>query len=128
MGRTEDEKVSTGFSWRVCDILASNSMLLANSTDDLVKLFGGIVPTFDNAEELRDKSQYFLMHDKERKEIVKTCQQFIDKNHRYENVFKIVEEYSGIKLLNIGKAEPIYQFSRTNIKQQRYLRRQRKCL
>lgn len=121
-------QVSTGFSWRVCDILASNSMLLANSTDDLVKLFGGIVPTFDNAEELRDKSQYFLMHDKERKEIVKTCQQFIDKNHRYENVFKIVEEYSGIKLLNIGKAEPIYQFSRTNIKQQRYLRRQRKCL
>lgn len=119
-------QVNTGFSWRVCDIMASNSMLLSNPTDDLVRLFGGIVPTFNDAKELKDKCQYFFKHEKERIDIVNTCQKLIDKNHRYENVFEIIENYSRIKLLNIGQSEPICQFSRTNKKQQRYLKRMEK--
>ena len=101
-------------------------MLLSNPTDDLVRLFGGIVPTFNDAKELKDKCQYFLKYDKERADIVKTCQQFINKNHRYENVFKIVEEYGRVKLLDVGGPTPVCQFNRTNKKQSRYLRRQGK--
>lgn len=116
-------QVNTGFSWRVCDIMASNSMLLANPTDDLIRLFGGIVPTYNNAQELKDKCQYFLKNEKERLDIVIACQKLIDKKHRYENVFQTIEEYSGIKLLNLGTACTVEQFSRTNTKQQRYLRK-----
>ena len=116
-------QVNTGFSWRVCDIMASNSMLLSNPTDDLVRLFGGVIPTFDNAYELKDKCQYFLKNDKERLDIVKACQKLIDQNHRYENVFQTVEEYSGIKLLNLGATQAVQQFARTTEKQQGYLRR-----
>lgn len=119
-------QVNTGFSWRICDIMASNAMLLANPTDDLFRLFGGVVPTFNNAQELRNKCQYFLKNEKERADIVKACQKLIDKNHRYENVFQTIEEYSGIKLLNLGPACTVEQFSRTNTKQQRWVRKRGK--
>ena len=115
-------QVNTGFSWRVCDIMASNSMLISNPSKDLIRLFDGIVPTFDSARELKDKCQYFLKNEAERTDVVKACQKMIDKNHRYENVFKIIEEYSGIKLLNTGVAQAVEQFSRTKKKQKRWLR------
>ena len=116
-------QVNTGFSWRVCDIMASNSMLLSNPTDDLLKLFGGIIPTYKTKEELKDKCEYYLKHENERQDIVKICQKMIEKNHRYENVFSIVENISGIKLLNVGPSCPIQEFSRTAKKRSKYLRR-----
>lgn len=116
-------QVNTGFSWRVCDIAASNSMLLSNPSDDLARLFGGVIPTFDSTRELKDRCEYFLKNEAERNDIVKTCQKMIDKNHRYENVFKLIEEYDGIKLLNVGPSKQEEQLSRTHKKQYRYLRR-----
>ena len=116
-------QVKTGFSWRVGDIMASNSMLLSNPSEDLIRLFDGTVPTFDSARELKDKCQYFLKNEAERTNIVKASQKMIDKNHRYENTFKVIEEYSGIKLLNTGVAQAVEQFSRTKKKQQRWLRK-----
>lgn len=118
-------QVNTGFSWRVCDIMASNSMLMSNPSEDLIRLFDGTVPTFDSARELKDKCQYFLKNEAERTDIVKACQKLIDNNHRYENVFNIIEDYSGMKLLNAGMARPPELFSRTKTKQQRWLRKQK---
>ena len=103
--------------------MASNSMLLSNPTDDLLKLFGGIIPTYKTKEELKDKCEYYLKHENERQDIVKICQKMIEKNHRYENVFSIVENISGIKLLNVGPSCPIQEFSRTAKKRSKYLRR-----
>lgn len=113
-------QVHTGFSWRVCDILASNAMLLANPTADLQHYFGGIVPTYRTAAELKDKCRYFLSHEAERADIVQACQTLIDKNHRYENVFQVVENYTGIKLLQLGLPRRVRKLYRTRVRQNRY--------
>lgn len=115
-------QVNTGFSWRVCDIMASNSLLIANPTDDLFKLFRGIIPTYKTSNELRDKCLYYLNNELERKEIVNTCNRLIDKNHRYENVFAIVENITGIKLLYVSDPTTIKEFSRVERRKQNYLK------
>jgi len=98
-------QANTGFSWRVCDILASNALLISNPSEDLTRLFGGIIPTYKNAKELREKIKYYLTHDKERREIVEKCHKIINKNHRYENVFEVIGNYYNFKLLGTGAGE-----------------------
>lgn len=93
-------QVNTGFSWRVCDILASNAMLLSYPSADLKTLFQGAIPTFLTAQDLRDKVSYYLKNEKERKEIVAFCQNIIQKKHRYENVFSILQEFLHIPLFH----------------------------
>lgn len=115
-------QVNTGFSWRVCDILASNALLLSNPSDDLTRLFSGIIPTFKTEKELRDKSLYFLKQENERKEIVKMCHKIIDDHHRYEHVFQVIEEYANIRLLNDHNGY-LYELPRTRRKKEKYLKK-----
>lgn len=119
-------QVNTGFSWRVCDILASNALLISNPSKDLDRLFGGIIPTYNNADELRAKVEYYLSHDKERQEIIKKCQKIIDKNHRFENVLAILENFTRYKLLNLGLDGKTILLSRTKKLQNKYEKRQKK--
>ena len=72
-------QVKTGFSWRICDILATNSMLLTNPTKDLQKLFNNIIPVYENQKDLREKVLYYLKHEDERKDIVLKSQEIIEK-------------------------------------------------
>ena len=113
-------QVNTGFSWRVCDILASNALLISNPSKDLDRLFGGIIPTYNNADELRAKVEYYLSHDKERQEIIKKCQKIIDKNHRFENVLAILENFTRYKLLNLDLDGKTILLSRTKKLQNKY--------
>ena len=115
-------QVDTGFSWRVCDILASNSLLLSNKSDDLTQFFGGIVPTYSTPEDLRDKCNYFIKHKKEREAIVKQCNKMINKNHRFENIFKIIGDYTNYSLLNTSKKGQLKNLSITEKKQMKYIR------
>lgn len=115
-------QVNTGFSWRVCDILASNALLISNPSKDLERLFGGIIPTYKDANELREKVIYYLNHDKERREIVAKCHEIINKNHRYENVFKVIGDYYNMSLIN--NTDGKLQFlKRTIRKQNEYLQK-----
>lgn len=90
-------QVRTGFSWRTCDIMASNAMLLSNKTKDLEVLFGNIVPTYEDEKDIRDKCLYFLKHDKERQDIVKSCNKIINLKHRYEHLMLLLSEFIGLK-------------------------------
>ena len=51
-----------GFSWRVCDILASNVVLLSNRQPDLLQLCKGKVdlPTYESKAEARDIAKALL--------------------------------------------------------------------
>lgn len=52
----------TGFSWRVADIMASNSCLISPSKSDLARLNPYIkMPTFENPEEARILCKKLLM-------------------------------------------------------------------
>lgn len=115
-------QVNTGFSWRVCDILASNAMLLSYPSADLQTLFQGAIPTFLTAQDLRDKVNYYLKNEKERKEIVAFCQNIIQKNHRYENVFSILQEFLHMPLFHEVQGK-VVNMRITDKLQKKYLKR-----
>lgn len=115
-------QVMTGFSWRVCDILASNALLLSNKTRDIDTLFAGLIPTYNDPMDLRDKCAYYLSHENERRDIVRQCQQIIDKNHRYENMLQIVAECTGMTMVNAGPVGRIENFAYVEKKQAQYIK------
>lgn len=83
-----------GFSWRVCDILASNSLLLSCPQPDLIRLMKGYadLPTYTSPAEARELSKKILADDSWRKELVLASQQMIDDKCRFDQKFKIIEE------------------------------------
>lgn len=99
-------QVNTGFSWRVCDILASGAMLLSSPSKDLRLLFNDLIPTFSSSKELQDKVSYFLKHEQERKDIIRACHTKIEKAHRYTHVFSKIQDFYNIPLLNKKQGTP----------------------
>lgn len=92
-----------GFSWRVCDILASNATLLSCRQPDLVSLSKGYVdlPMFESPAEARDLTIKLLRDPEWRKELSKGSQKMIEEKCRFEPKFKIMEEViSGLTLFS----------------------------
>ena len=80
-------QATSGFSWRVCDIMASDSCLVSVHTADIEKLFPGIhIPLFHNKFEARKICQDLLLNENKRKDIVLSCNEMIDKNYRFNNI------------------------------------------
>ncbi len=101
-------QASSGFSWRVCDILASNACLVTEKTEDL-KAFGIKIPQFENMQEARELCQKLLKNENMRTDIVEAAHEIIEKNYRFNHVLSALEYTSGIKLQfdNIGSLEII---------------------
>lgn len=116
-------QAKTGFSWRVCDIMASNAMLLSNDNADLKKQFGNIIPTYKTSEELKKLCLYYLEHDDERIDIVNKAQEIINKKHRFINLLELLQQYTEIKLLNNETNGKLLNTTRTNYLQKKYLRK-----
>ena len=92
----------TGFSWRVCDILASNACLLSDPRKELTKLMGPYIdmPTYESPAEARELAQKLLKDDAWRKDIVAASQRAVDENCRFEQKLKKLEDFVGIPLIN----------------------------
>lgn len=106
---TKHIQAKSGFSWRVCDILASNACLVTQPASDLVK-FGFNVPTFESPAEAREVCIKLLKNENMRKDIVEQSQAVINKNHRFEHILPQIEDFTGVKLHsdNEGCLENIY--------------------
>lgn len=92
-----------GFSWRVCDIMASNACLVSSYTPDLELLFSGInIPTFTNRFEARELCIKLLNNENMRKDIVLNCQEVINKKYRFENLLTRLESFTNINLHTNG--------------------------
>jgi hypothetical protein len=74
-------QATSGFGYRVFDLLASSALLITNfhEDSDLARLFGENheIPTYRTPEELRQKALYYLDHEDERKERVAYCNQLV---------------------------------------------------
>lgn len=116
-------QVKTGLSWRVCDILATNSMLLTNPTNDLKSLFGNIIPTYQNEKDLRKKVLYYLKHEDERKDIVQKSQLIIEKKHRYKHLFSRLEEITEMKFIDLKQKGRLVNVKRTQKIQNLYYKK-----
>lgn len=96
---TRHIQAKSGFSFRVCDIMASNACLVSEPCNDFKLLFPNIkLPTFSTPAEAKKICQKLLSKESMRLEIVEQCQEVIDKNHRFKNVLEQIEDCVGIPL------------------------------
>ena len=90
-----------GFSWRVCEIMASNAVLLSDyraDLDRLMKPYFKDFPMYNNAQEARELANKILKDDGYRKALVEASNKMVDENCRFEPKIKKVEELTGVKL------------------------------
>ena len=88
-----------GFSWRVCDIMASSGCLVSEWTPNLTKYFPQVpIPMFRNKYEAHEQCAKVLKDDKLRAEVVAASQQAIDEKFRFRHVLPIIEAMCGLTL------------------------------
>lgn len=88
-GQTTD-----GFSWRVCEILASNAVLLSNRKKDLLTLMDGYakLPTYTSPAEARDLAKKLLADPSWRQDLSLASQQMIKDKCRFESKFQTIQQ------------------------------------
>lgn len=88
-----------GFSWRVCDIMASGACLVSEYKPDLKKYFSNInLPTFQNPYEARELCIKLINNENMREDIVLASNEIIDKNFRFKNIKSLIENYFDVTL------------------------------
>lgn len=104
-------QATNGFSWRVCDIMASDGCLVTEYNPGLTREFPDLsLETFTNRYEARERCRYVLENPLYRAELVSRCQEAIDKRHRFSNVLDVFE-HAGLDLR--AKSRGVVQHSVT---------------
>ena len=77
--------IRTGVSFRVFDVLSCGGFLLTNYQEDLGDLFesGRDLVSYGSKEEIESLAEYYLSHEKERKEIAHTGYETIRAHHTF---------------------------------------------
>lgn len=90
----------TGCSWRVADLMASNSCLISPPKPDLQKISPYIkIPTYESPAEARELCQKLLKDDAWRSEIVAGSQKAINENCRFSNMLQKLEDITTVSLM-----------------------------
>lgn len=94
-----------GFPWRIFDVMASNACLVSEQSSDLKNLTKDYVdiPMFHTPWEARELCIDLLNNENKRKDIVVASQEYINKNARWINRFKDIENILNIKIVNLDK-------------------------
>ena len=83
------KSIHSGIPLRCMDIMGNGGFLISNFQEDFLDYF---VPDEDfvyytDADDLLNKIDYYLSHEKERKEIAENGHQKVKKNHSFEKCF-----------------------------------------
>lgn len=92
-------QATSGFPWRVMDIMASNACLVTDYHSDFRVLFpevADIIPTYSNPYEAYEVCRRLLKDDTHRKDIVAGCNTVINERYRFKDLLPKMEEYSGV--------------------------------
>ncbi len=109
---TQHIQAVSGFSWRVCDIMASNACLVTEYRPDMSSLFGSIdIPTFSTPAEARSRCKELLEHESLRKEIVEQCHEVIDARFRFRHLLEKLEDFLQMNLSAAVEEGTITYFS-----------------
>lgn len=105
----------SSFSWRVMDIMASNSCLLMEDKPDWRDLFAKYLSPevldtiiYKDRFDMRQKAIKLLNDEELRKRCVAELNNAIEQNGRWESRFDSLGKFLGIKLLKNKNKEPIY--------------------
>lgn len=91
----------SGYSWRTCDIIASNACLLCEYREGIQEAFPNVkLPMFTNPYEAREIAKRLLGDERERNEIVAAAHEILDEKYRFIHVLTDLQEFLGITLLN----------------------------
>ena len=107
----------SSFSWRVMDIMASNSCLLMEDKPDWRDLFAKYlskdvldVIIYKDRFDMRQKAIKLLSDENLRQRCVKELNNAIEQNGRWNIRFKSLEKFLGIKLLNLNNEKVNFIF------------------
>lgn len=92
-------QATSGFPWRVMDIMASNACLVTDYHSDFGVLFPevvDIIPTYSNPYEAYEICKRLLKDETHRKDIVAGCNAVINERYRFKDLLPKMEEYSGV--------------------------------
>ncbi|MBR4530386.1 MAG: glycosyltransferase [Lachnospiraceae bacterium] len=75
--------IRTGLPQRIWDVLASGGFLLTNAQEEIPENLtaGKHLETYENTQELIEKTRYYLSHEEERQEIARTGYLEVKQNH-----------------------------------------------
>ena len=97
-------QATTGFSWRVCDIMASDACLVSEYKPDFERCFPDVpIPLFTSRSELRELCRKLLDNENMRRDIVARCNEIIDEKFRFEKLVPLLEDFFSVSL-HEGKA------------------------
>lgn len=98
---------SGGYPWRVPDILASDSVLLANATPELIndlrRVKGALF--FKDHRDAYDITKCLLQDEMLRKEIVMQQNELVEESFRWKHRFPIMEQLTGVPLFSPTKGK-----------------------
>ena len=110
----------SGFSWRVLDILASNSCLVSEYKPNISRFFAKTgIPLFSNHYEARECCKKILSNDNLRQDIVCRSHEIIETNFRFKNVKDRLESFLNLKLEGNYTGETVYYQSMFRLKEKR---------
>lgn len=106
-------QANTGVSWRVFDIMASNSCLMVEEKPDWMEYFAPHLKqetldaiVYKDRFDLREKAKKLLNDEKLRQRCVKDLNNAIEKNGRWIHRLRDLEKFFDIKLTNNNKKNP----------------------
>lgn len=92
-------QATTGFGWRVADIMASNACLVSEYKPDFELLYPNIkIPFFTTPDEAYDVCKNVLENENMRLDIVAQCQEIINTKYRFKHTLQKLEFFLGISL------------------------------
>ena len=105
-------QATSGFSWRVCDVMASNGCLVSEDNPGIHRLFPDIpIPVFSNKYEAREQCIRLLKNENLRREIVLQCQAAIEQGYRFKHILPQLENFLNIPLQASAEGAPVSFFN-----------------
>ena len=93
---TTSFQMNTAVNQRVYDTFLCDGFLVSDYREDYDILFGkNVIPVFRSTEEMVEIVQYYLEHEKERKEKIETIKSIIKSKHRY--IYRVEELFLNMK-------------------------------
>lgn len=92
-------QATSGFPWRIMDIMASNACLVTDYHSDFTHVFPElekILPVYNNGHEAYWICKDLIEDESRRKDIVYRCNEVINEKYRFVHLLKKMEEYSGV--------------------------------
>lgn len=109
-------QAKSSFSWRVMDIMASDSCLLTEYKKDWDELFGKYISKevkeaiiYNNRYELRQKCITLLNNENLRNMCIKELQNAIKKNGRWSKRLLKLQQFTKVSIVKINNINPVYE-------------------